>query len=867
MSSFSQDKIRGIVTNNREEPIIVNVLLQKKGLPIIIGFTQTNEKGEYWLNYQEGLDSIDIVFTGMNIDKTKKTIPVTQKILNIVIEEKLIQLNEVTVIPSKIKRSGDTLNYSVSSYIQQEDRVIGDVIKKLPGIEVSPSGAISYRGQSINRFYIENLDLLQGRYGIATNNISAKDISTIQVLENHHPIKALEKIDFSDAAAINLKLKEEAKGTVAITSLLGAGYKPLSWEVELSSMYFNKNLQNITTYSSNNVGKDLSSELRSHYNGERLLLSPRSMLSVQELVTPPIPLKRYYNNNSHVATINHLYKIRDSLELITNIAYHNSFVKKEGYYLNEQYLPNNDFLVIEEDMTSKAKTHNIEASVKLNSNKSNYYLNNYLNLNGRFNNISGNTNSSSRKIVFNEYIQQKLIEPSFGLDNTFNWIKNIGKKTYNLYWATAYINKPHRLAITPAYHFNSDSIYSTEQEVLSKRLATNLRTSYKIHYKNFDIDYTLWTRLDLQNLKSELQGISNTRKLIVVSDTLKNDLSFNNYQFGLNQSYTYNGNKLKMSVGIPLYYFILNTNDYISENVRNYKKIIVNPYFSLNYVMSHELSMGIGANYSKNIGDINSSYSGYIMQDYRNLLRNNIDNFLESESIGTNLTLSYANAFDALFINLKGSYLHSKSNLLYGNNYTGIMSIRTVINQPTSSNRYNTNFSVSKGLNFWSTTLRIYFNVSNTTSDVLVQNKILKSHFDGWNTGSSINSRPFSFLNMQYSFSLNQGQSYVIGQSSHFPKIRTIIQNGQLNVFPSKQLTVSANVEHQYNALATNKNITFADIGAVLKHKKIDYELEINNVFNIDYYISTLYNSINTYFFKYKLRPTSILFKMRFKLK
>lgn len=74
---------------------------------------------------------------------------------------------------------GDTLNYNVASYTQQGDRVIGDVLKKMPGIVVSKDGGISFNGKNISNFYVEDMDLLQGRYGLATNNINAKDVTTI----------------------------------------------------------------------------------------------------------------------------------------------------------------------------------------------------------------------------------------------------------------------------------------------------------------------------------------------------------------------------------------------------------------------------------------------------------------------------------------------------------------------------------------------------------------------------------------------------------------------------------------------------------------------------------------------------------------
>ena len=109
----------------------------------------------------------------------------------------------VTVLPDKIREHGDTLSYNVGSYTQQGDRVIGDVLKRMPGIEVSESGAIKFNGKSIKNFYVEDMDLLQGRYGLATNNINAADVTTVQVLQNHQPIKALQGKELSDGVAIN----------------------------------------------------------------------------------------------------------------------------------------------------------------------------------------------------------------------------------------------------------------------------------------------------------------------------------------------------------------------------------------------------------------------------------------------------------------------------------------------------------------------------------------------------------------------------------------------------------------------------------------------------------------------------------------
>ena len=45
----------------------------------------------------------------------------------------------------------------------------------MPGIDVSESGQIRYNNRPINKFYIEGLDLMGGRYGVAVNNVRATE--------------------------------------------------------------------------------------------------------------------------------------------------------------------------------------------------------------------------------------------------------------------------------------------------------------------------------------------------------------------------------------------------------------------------------------------------------------------------------------------------------------------------------------------------------------------------------------------------------------------------------------------------------------------------------------------------------------------
>jgi hypothetical protein len=86
----------------------------------------------------------------------------------------------------------------VGSFKTASDRIIEDVIKRLPGVKVGVDGAISYQGQNISKFNIEGLDMLGGKYNMATRNVQAKDVNRVEIKENFQEIKQLEGKEHSN---------------------------------------------------------------------------------------------------------------------------------------------------------------------------------------------------------------------------------------------------------------------------------------------------------------------------------------------------------------------------------------------------------------------------------------------------------------------------------------------------------------------------------------------------------------------------------------------------------------------------------------------------------------------------------------------
>jgi len=861
VSIVAQTTINGSVKNKKGEPLVANVLVQAKGSVAISGFATTNSEGNYTLTYRGTADSITLTVSGMNVGKHSKTLANRSGRVDFEIDEKPLDIMEVIVAAPKIRQTGDTISYSVDAYKDQNDRVIGDVLKKLPGIEVSPLGSISYQGVSINRFYIEGMDLLQGRYGIAVSNIAAKDVAAVEILENHQPIKALRKRVFSDKAAINLKLKDSAKGTLAVTGMAGVGYQPMMWNGELVAMYFAKKMQNMSTCKTNNSGKDITSEFRTNYDYERVNVAGGSPLYVQSPGSPPIPQKRYLYNNSHAVTVNQLIKLGKESETTINAHYYTDRIEKNGYSLYEQYLPGDSILFVEERVGTLSKIHNAQLALRFNTNAENYYLNNAFNFSGGWNSDRGIGITRSNAGNLDKILSQRLNKPALGFDNTFNVIKNVKKSSYKVHFSTGYGERTHTLTIAPADYFGASQASYVTQDVFLRDIASVLRVSYGLKSGNFNLDYSVWGRADIQNMDTELY-LEN-----VTADSLKNNLWYNNYRAGINQDYTYQNAKFKLTLNLPLIYDVKTADDRIPGTFSRNDGLIINPSISARYSLAPEWILSASSNFSRSFGDMNSTYSGLIMHGYRSLQRNIIERQFETRSVGANASISYRNVFEALFFNAGINYKYSWRNMLYGYDYIGIMSVKTTMDKPTTSDGCGANFSVSKGLDFGRAMVRLSGNYNHGRSEQLLQEQILRQRSHGYRAGVGVNANPVQIIGFNYSFSWSQNRNYAFEQTVRFRPITGISQDAQVNFFPIKTLTFNFNVEHRYNSVASTPHMSFADLSIKFKQKQLDLELEMNNIFNAKQYVSASYSDVSAYYTSYELRPLSVLVSIRFKLK
>lgn len=862
----AQTTIKGIVQNKTDRKGIsgVNVTVKDKKSAAILTYALTDEKGMYQLNFTSNADSLMISVSGFNIEKESHTLINRNQLLNFDINPQAIKLKEIKVNPPKIRRLNDTISYLVDGFKDNNDRTIGDVLRKMPGIEVKPDGSILYNNKPINKFYIEDRDLLQGRYGIATNNIEAKDVASVQVLENHQPIKALKNREFTDDAALNLKLKDNAKGVLIANAKIGAGLSPLLWNNELFSMYFNKGRQNMNTYKGNNTGSDPGSDLNSYYRDANKT-SGKNSLSVQSPSTPAISQNRYLFNRAHAFSINNLWTSGKENQINANMSFLNDRQEKSSFSRSIYYLPADSVLKIEESLASKEIINQLDASFQYNTNKDNYYLDNLLTFKGTWNRTYGTA-------IQADTVFQQLKNPAYNFANTLNLVRNFKKYSFKIYSYIAYNKAPQTLHVQPllydALFENPENLSTMRQELTLNRFTSSNRLSFGSTSDTWKQNYTIGISANLQQFQSALRGQSSAGSLSTATDSLSNDLQWNKYQVYFSPDYTFIHNDFRASVNMPVSYNKLQTNDQLTQQNKNINRLYLNPTLSVKYDFSLFLALAATASYTDQLGEINNVFTGFIMQSYRNLIRNE-GQLPEQQNQNYTIDLHYRHPLHSIFLNIGSQYFRNRNNLLYGYDYQGILSIKKTYDIPNIAEGFSFNGRLSKGIDVIAGTLTLEANYMNTNSSQISQNELVNYKNETFLLKPGFNTKIKSWASLRYEFQFTKSKNTIRNGTGSLSPIRANNQYVQLNLFPVKGLTINLAHEYFYSSTvaAESRVMSFADAGLKYKYKNMEFSLDYTNIFNAKQYISAGYSDISTYYSAYNLRPAQVLIGIRFKIK
>lgn len=862
-----QTTISGKVSDaNTGEPLPgINVLFTPLDGNGIYGYSITDMNGMYSYKHNIKADSLNITVTGSFIKKVSKKVSNNTSSVDFKVVYETLKIDEVVVKATPIKRKGDTLNYYVASYIDTlQDRVIGDVLKKMPGIDITSGGQIYYNNRPINKFYIEGLELMGGRYGVAVKNVRAKDISRVEVFENHQPIKALQEIELSQDAAINLRLKEGSKGSIIASILIGAGgFDSVLWNSEISLMKFADKRQTLVTYKSNNSGDDIGSELSSYYDQ---ISKDKTSISVHLPQMPKTDRERYMDNTTHTASINHILKLGNksssSNTLNVNVTYLHD---KQNYNSNSTttyYLPNTlEQLTIDEAITATGLSDEIETKLHYNVNNKNIYLSEQIAFDAEWKNDHGTVINNSQTI------NQKLKNPNLRLQNNLSLVKvfnnNVHLSYSSLIRASSTEADLHIPSIIYPDYFKDTEARSALQKVDNDRVYTKNQIYVNKSFNN-GIKFLVSTGLtaDIQKKVSTL-AFDDTPD---VADSLRNNIIYRQIDIPLSTKISYSYRNYSIYGIIGTSYSYADTDDKITSSDKRHSKYLLNSNIMVDIDLSQNLKFIASGAVNEYLGSVSNMYSGYIMTDYR-IISNSDSDIAKYRINDYYVMLNYSNALLSLFGSVKASYRQNRSNIMYDTDYIGMLSHTEAYNMTNTTRSMNIESKFEKRFDNISTTIGIPFSIGTNTFDVLRQKKIMKSYTDRLSTGLEISSNITDNIFVEYK-TLYTRLNNRIKDYSRLKTINTVHQDLTMNYTFSKKYIFSIRGEHYMNeAIVTgSKNIFFLDSSFSIKAKKAEFIITGRNILNTNSYNQYIYSDAAVYQYSYKIRPFSMMFKVRFNI-
>ena len=136
-----------------------------------------------------------------------------------------IDASAITAAGNPITIQNDTVIYHASSFRVGENAMLGDLLKKMPGIEVGEDGTATVNGEKVDRITVGGKTFFFGDPSMAIRNLPAKIVERIKVSRQDSPSAGMRGIstEIAKETVMDVELKEEYQEGWFGNARLGSG--------------------------------------------------------------------------------------------------------------------------------------------------------------------------------------------------------------------------------------------------------------------------------------------------------------------------------------------------------------------------------------------------------------------------------------------------------------------------------------------------------------------------------------------------------------------------------------------------------------------------------------------------------------------
>ena len=670
--AYTQSIISGTVKDSLKNPVpYVHVFLKSQKQEGIIAFATSQENGTYQILTDE-VGSFELTFSSISFQKKTEVFFLEKGEnydLNVVLNEETFALDEVIVNTDKaIRIKKDTIIFKADAFKRGNEETVEDLLKNIPGIEVSSDGKIKIGGREIEKVMVEGDDLFEKGYALLTKNLDASVVDKVEVYEKYSNNRLLKGIEDSDKVALNLTLKNDVKNK--LFGSLKPGYGLASenrYDASANIISFRKSNKFYGFTNFNNIGLETSaalSEMMDSGEGNELgsTAKDKTAASFINLINykPDVGEKRTNFNNAEMVSLNDIYSINPKLKLKTigflNWDENDFFRKSRDTY----FLPTVDFTT-NEDYRLYGKTFSGFASTQLTYDKSKTEIIEY------FGKYSANRTRTNTLLRYNSDLSnENLNEDPFTIDQRFKYTNKLKTNQALL------INGYYVHADNPQEYGNSKFLFEDLFQNGNQIIGVSQESRQILNTAGFNAGlFTRRTNNDLWEAKIGLDYTNNDYRSVFKLDGInknpdefQNNLNYKEFNIFFEPSY-----RLKLgSVAITgNVHFAKHFNHLNNQNQGlDASPFYINPKITADWELNKSNRILSSLKFESKNPSLANVQDGYVLSQYNRFSRG-LDNieplksstFFLNYTLGNILSFFYANTS---FIYVKNhDYLGSRS--------------------------------------------------------------------------------------------------------------------------------------------------------------------------------------------------------------
>lgn len=801
-----------------------------------------SDKGHFNVAFHTDSKKVRLIAESMGYESVEKEILNMSQTCHITMKEKTTELKEVVVKAPAIYQRGDTLSFHLSAYTTQSDYTLKDALKKLPGINVEKSGNIKYLGKDISNFYIDGLDLLGGKYNIATTNIPASYVNSVQVLNNHQAVN-MNKDIFSDDVAINIHMNHNARLKPIGTYEGSVGYGD-DWLYQASGagMLFKPKFQTIATLKVGNVHSFASDEVTSLFGGIQEESKAEKLMGNISASTPPIDKDRYASPTELMCSVNFIKKITETATLRGNIDYSHS-KSQYDYDIQRNFYDGDENILINQGINPHSTGHTPSFSIVYKNNAPTSYL--YNSLFGKATFLSNDLPTTENGQALMQ--QQSMRDYYVGNNFSYSWRKK--KLRWRLSSSVLLFNTPQvRLTVT-----NEEN--NIRQHANSLNLQTKNLLSAIYDFKNSRFYFPLSLNYSADKMQTDLRSCrDNTNN--------KNDITGGNLSvvFAPQYEYTHPKHIYVFRTDVLMRIDYIHHRNHIQNGKDKFSFFSVCPGIYFNYKVSSRSTFRTQVIYTRNFGDI-LDFLTFPVQTDNTTQKISSGILQDNKSLMANLHYDYKIPLDMWFVNADLMYQREHNNLLASQKVASDLIQSTYLYMPNNPHHITAQLGITKQIESIKT--KISLNGLYIWRKQQAEQNSLLTTYSWQNVGISptLTSQPCKYVELDYSGEISKTfLSYEDIKRCYWSQVHKI----SFKITPIQSLILSASSDIVKKDLTENQRKTMGllDFDITWLFKAFRFNLSLQNALNQDSYSYTIYNSINTYSYNYQLRGRELLFTL-----